>query len=294
MSTTGRRVRSRAPRARGRASRRAAEEALRATLPEAGASAVYPRDIFISHARSDRDSHVRPLRDTLARRGVSTWVDEGEIGPGDSIVDSVGWGLERASCALFLITPAFLDRKWPAKELKAALSREIAGDAGTRVIVVIDGDPDPVLARYPLIGDKLWLDWADGPDAIADRLAARFARSPARWHLGIHDPAYVGPVWTRITPAAGTAAGAAFDVTMLWGHFHLSRRVQLLGTGPLSLLHHKTEASDLPLYVSVEPAAIVTVGQGPAPDLDQLNVDEGWTRLAGAPVIPSRDDELET
>lgn len=45
--------------------------------------------------------------------------------------------------------------------------------------------------------------------------------------------------------------------------------------------HHKTQPDAHTLHVTVKPAAILTFGQGAAPDQPGLNIDEGWQRAAG-------------
>lgn len=40
------------------------------------------RDVFLCHSRSDRFTHAQPLLRELNLRGISCWVDEGEILPG--------------------------------------------------------------------------------------------------------------------------------------------------------------------------------------------------------------------
>jgi hypothetical protein len=244
---------------------------------------MYPRDIFVSHAFVDKETHARPLNEALRRCGVSTWLDEAQISEGDNLVESIAWGLDRAEVVVFLITKNFVGRRWAEKELTTALSKEIS-EGFTRVIAILDvEDREQVFARFPLLRDKLYMRWGLGVDEIAARLSKRFARQVANWHIGYHPTEYTGPVWTRVIPDA-RHFNEVHHVTLIWGPYRFSGEIQALSDTPISLLHHKIEADSLPLYAYVEPAAIVTVGQGPAPDPDQINIDEGWVRLAGAAI----------
>ena len=110
----------------------------------------------------------------------------------------------------------------------------------------------------------------------------RLNRHPAPWTFGQHPDDYKGPVWIRITPATGNA-NKPHIVRILWGQYLFEREL-CIPDGPLSLTHHKTNLGSIPLQINVEPAATVTVGQGPPPDEEWINIDEGWTRLAGAPI----------
>ena len=111
---------------------------------------------------------------------------------------------------------------------------------------------------------------------------SRLNRHPAPWTFGQHPDDYKGPVWIRITPATGNA-NKPYTVRILWGQYLFEREL-FIPDGPISLTHHKTNLGSIPLQINVEPAATVTVGQGPPPDEEWVNIDEGWTRLAGAPI----------
>lgn len=118
--------------------------------------------------------------------------------------------------------------------------------------------------------------------AIHHTLHQRLNRHPAPWTFGQHPDDYKGPVWIRITPTADNA-NKPHTIRILWGQYLFEREI-LLSDGPLSLTHHKTNLDAIPLQVNVEPAATVTVGQGPPPDEEWIAIDEGWIRLAGAPI----------
>lgn len=244
---------------------------------------MYTRDVFISHASVDKVTHANLLNEALRRRGVSTWIDEAQIGDGENFVQSIAWGLDQAEVIVFLITENFLGRRWAEKELTAALSKEISHGI-TRVIAILDvDDSEHVFVRFPLLRDKLYIPWSLGAEEIARRLSRRFSRLIANWHIASHPAEYIGEVWTRIVPDP-KHSHLSHRVTLLWGAYRFTDEIQALSNWPVSLTHHKMKADALPLYVSIEPAAIVTVGQGPAPDADRINIDEGWVRLAGASI----------
>lgn len=233
------------------------------------------RDVFIGHAHYDKAGYARPLADALGWRGVSCWVDEAQIGPGDSIIEAVGEGLESSRYVVVLITERFLARNWTQKELNSALSREIR--TGVPVVIPVIAIPhDDFAHRYPLLADKLALQWSEGVDAIAGKIAARFDRHPApEWHH-IHPKDYLGVIWTRLIPVQ---LGVPHRLTLRWGPY--IKTVEMMPDGPVSLMHHKTGADDIVLHVSVEPEAKITFGQGAAPDENWVNIDEGWTRTSG-------------
>lgn len=122
-------------------------------------------------------------------------------------------------------------------------------------------------------------DQAETKPAVRHAIYYRLNRHPAPWTFGQHPDDYKGPVWIRITPATGNA-NKPHTIRILWGQYLFERELYI-PDGPLSLTHHKTNLGSIPLQINVEPAATVTVGQGPPPDEEWINIDEGWTRLAG-------------
>lgn len=237
------------------------------------------RDIFICHAHVDKVSHVRPLVTELGRRGVSCWVDEGELLPGVSLIDAINDGLATAIYVLVLITEDFLQRNWTQRELNAALSREIR-TGSVVVIPVLAVSHDSYVTRYPLLEDKIYLDWADGVDVVAGKLADLFSRRPAtEWHADHPEP-YVGMVWVRVLPQEANV-GREHQLTLRWGPYIKHVSFTPRSPGPVSLLHHKTGADAITLHAQISPASIVTFGQGNPPDQPPINIDEGWTRTAG-------------
>lgn len=237
------------------------------------------RDVFLCHARDDRFTHTRPLARELNVLGISCWVDEGEILPGRSLVDAINDGLRASTYVLVLVTENFLRPGWRQHELNASLAREIR-TATTVVIPVLDVDHGRFAEQYPLLGDKLALDWAEGPAGVACEIAALFPRKPSpEWHYN-HPADHIGLVWVRVLPDS-THKGEPHRLTLRWGPYFKERNFDGPSEGPVSFLHHKTAPDAVTLHVSVNPPAVVTFGQGTAPDQPATNIDEGWTRSSG-------------
>jgi hypothetical protein len=196
-----------------------------------------------------------------------------------SIIDAINDGIRRAHFVAVFFTEN-LARNWPQAELNAAMSREI--ESGQVVVLpILIMDRSSYMERYPLLSHKLYLPWADGIDSIAERIAKQFDRAPAAEWDCQHPGDYIGIIWTRVTPAP-PHLGEPHKVTLRWGPYWLTLTLTSEQTrGSISLIHHKTKQDNIPLLVSVEPPAIVTCGQGPAPDSSTKNIDEGWQRTAG-------------
>lgn len=242
-------------------------------------ASISGRDVFICHSHVDKATYANPLNEALNAQGVSCWIDEAQILPGESIVEKVNEGLRTSRFIVVIITASFMERRWPQKELNAALSKEIrTGDVA--VVPILDVDRNTYFERYPLFEDKLYLDWREGIDRIADHIAAFFPREPApEWHCS-HPTEHVGLIWVRLVPGSQNI-GIEHTITLRWGPY--VKRVALAPRSPrpISLVHHKTSPDSVILHVSVEPPSVITFGQGPSPDEASINIDEGWTRSAG-------------
>lgn len=237
------------------------------------------RDIFICHAHLDKITYARPLVDALNKRGVSCWLDEAELLPGVSLIDAINDGLATAQFVLVVITENFLQRNWTQRELNAALSREIR--MGIVVVIpILATDHDAYIRRYPLLEDKIYLEWSMGVEPLVNRISSMFGREPAtEWHHD-HPRDHVGLVWVRVLPSPDML-DREHIMTLRWGPYIKQAKFTPKQATPISFLHHKTNPDVVTLHVQIEPQSIVTFGQGVPPDQPPINIDEGWTRTSG-------------
>jgi hypothetical protein len=91
-------------------------------------------DVFISHASEDKDAFARPLAETLRDLGVRVWFDEFSLNPGDSLSRSIDKGIAGSNCGLVIVSQAFIAKKWPERELRGLVARQIA--TPTKIIPV--------------------------------------------------------------------------------------------------------------------------------------------------------------
>lgn len=85
-------------------------------------------DVFICHASEDKERFVRPLATTLKAWGVEVWYDEFSIGLGQSISEQIDKGIRDSKFGIVVISPAFLNRKWPKHELRGLVGRDVEED----------------------------------------------------------------------------------------------------------------------------------------------------------------------
>ena len=133
-------------------------------------------DVFISHASEDKEDFVRPLAEALRARGLSVWFDEFTLTLGDSLRRSIDSGLARSRFGVVILSPNFLEKGWPQKELDGLIAREIDG---AKVILPVwhNISANEILSYSPMLADRLAIQSSNGlvqvVKAITDAVAAR-------------------------------------------------------------------------------------------------------------------------
>src|SRR6266511_3628165 len=87
-------------------------------------------DVFISHARGDKDSVARPLAKPLRKAAVRVWLDDHELMLGDSLSGKIDEGLAQSRFGVVILSPAFLMKHLPKEELSVLGAREEEGRKG--------------------------------------------------------------------------------------------------------------------------------------------------------------------
>jgi hypothetical protein len=88
--------------------------------------------VFLSHSSRDK-SFVRMLASDLALAEVGVWIDELEIGPGDSILRRISEGLSTSSFVVACLSPGSVGSPWVQQELEIAMTTQIE----TQTVIVL-------------------------------------------------------------------------------------------------------------------------------------------------------------
>jgi tetratricopeptide (TPR) repeat protein len=110
-------------------------------------------DVFLSHSSADKE-FVERLTDGLEAGGVRVWLDQIEMGFGDSLFDHIAAGIEKARFFAIVLSQNSIQSKWVRAELKAALNRELAEDRTFVIPIVIEDIDIPTF-----LGDKIYADF---------------------------------------------------------------------------------------------------------------------------------------
>lgn len=161
------------PQARSAETNAASRVALREPLePEREVLGGQTWDVFISHASEDKASVARPLRDALASRGATVWLDEAEMLIGHSLRRKIDEGIRSSRFGVVILSDDFFRKGWTNHELDGLVTRTVAGEQSLLPIWHNLG-ADQVRALSPSLADKVALNTTDNTIAeIADQIAA--------------------------------------------------------------------------------------------------------------------------
>jgi hypothetical protein len=144
-------------------------------IPRGERAGTMEWDVFISHASEDKEAFVRPLAEGLAARGVRVWFDEFTLTIGDSLRQSIDRGLARSRFGVVVVSPNFLRKGWPQRELDGLVAREIGG---MKVILPVwhEIGIDGVRTYSPTLADRL----AASSDKGLNQVIAELVRAIGR------------------------------------------------------------------------------------------------------------------
>src|ERR1044072_8672601 len=101
--------------------------------------------IFISHSSQDKWV-ARKISEDLNRIGIETFLDEKDIGTGESIDDAIGQHLLESDELLIIISPASLSSQWVFVEIGGAKA------LGKRLVPILfhvgANELPPLLSRF--------------------------------------------------------------------------------------------------------------------------------------------------
>jgi hypothetical protein len=144
-------------------------------------SAIQPVwDVFLSYASEDRDRVATPLANYLITQGLNVWFDKLELKVGDSLRERIDHGLSQSRFAVVVLSKAFFQKQWTARELNGLVQREMAGH---RIILPVWHGVDETAVRQfsPPLADRFGASWSLGLEAVGRQLLTAIRpEAPAR------------------------------------------------------------------------------------------------------------------
>ena len=137
--------------------------------PTVAPSSLTRWDVFVSHASEDKDAFVRPLAEALQAHGLRVWYDEFTLRVGDSLRRSIDRGLSASDFGVVVISPAFLSKEWPRKELDGLVACEVDGH---KVILPVwhNITATELRSHSPTLSDRLATSSSKGLSAVVEDL----------------------------------------------------------------------------------------------------------------------------
>lgn len=124
------------------------------------------RKVFLCHDSGDKPL-VKRIAADLDRLGITPWIDEWEIGPGDSLFSKIGGGISEAAFFCIVLSKASTSSNWCTMELEQALTQRLLNK--TKIIPL---KIEPVEVP-PFLGATHYLDIKRGQNRELFRLAAK-------------------------------------------------------------------------------------------------------------------------
>jgi hypothetical protein len=192
-------------------------------------------DVFISHASEDKEDFVRPLAKRLRDHGLRVWYDEFTLTVGDSLRQSIDRGLARSRYGIVVISPNFLQKHWPQKELDGLVAREVGGDSVKVILPVWHNIGAAEIRAYsPTLADRLAASSAKGLEQVTGELLQAIRKGgDQRPALG-NQPSITGSR-DSASPQAPTAGLDLGSLSRYASEFHRRRIEQILaGRAPVA------------------------------------------------------------
>ncbi len=127
-------------------------------------------DFFISHASEDKNSIAEPLAIKLKDMGVNVWYDKFTLKLGDSLRESIDFGLAHSKYGIVILSEVYFKKFWTNKELNGLFERQ---ESGKKIILPIwhKISKDIVNQYSPILADMVALKSSDYTvDELANEL----------------------------------------------------------------------------------------------------------------------------
>jgi hypothetical protein len=186
--------------------------------------------IFLSHAHEDKP-FVRHLARDLTSAGVKVWIDEAEMGVGDSLLDKITFAISEMDYLGVVISAYSAHSDWVTREIEIAMSEEIAGKRVKVIPLLLRGGVLP-----SVLTGKVFADFTSEP-AYPDSLQRLVAR------LGVPktSPSIAVDRLTELASSSGLLAAALAEL----------RRVGLTNATAQALASSKVADVELSEFLSL-------------------------------------------
>jgi hypothetical protein len=164
-------------------------------------------DLFVSYSSRDR-SFALKLANDLKEYGLTVWLDEWQVKPGQRLREGINDAIARCEYLLVLLSPHSIKSQWVKAELDSAMSRELEIKR-TFVIPSLLGRIEDREIPLDLRG-KAWLDFRDEAkyDSNLKKVIQLFPLLAEEWQknlsrLARREMGFVFSPWSLVWPEDG-------------------------------------------------------------------------------------------
>lgn len=112
-------------------------------------------DAFISHSWEDKEDFVRELAQKLQEQRIEVWYDEFSLKVGDSLRQSIDFGLSKSRFGIVVLSKHFFKKQWPNWELDGLVQRQNSSSINLIIPIWHNIDKQDILEYSPSLADKI-------------------------------------------------------------------------------------------------------------------------------------------
>ncbi len=157
-------------------------------------------DFFISHASEDKQQAALPLTAELENREFKVWLDKFVLQPGEPVEEKISAGLNNCYYGIVVLSPNFLRKDWPTRELNTLLAVEKI-DARRRILTIRHNISKEQLGRLaPRMVTRTNISTGIGMKSICNKIQEEIIASATGHDIEPtqHDPATPFPMFRAL------------------------------------------------------------------------------------------------
>jgi TIR domain len=128
-------------------------------------------DFFLSHAWEDKE-FARALYNALIAARVTVWFDEAVLKMGDSLPRKIDAGLVKCRYGIVIISPNFLSKEWPQRELDGLVALEVQSGKTKILPIWHEIDKAELIQKSPVLADRVAGKSTEGIEALVTMILA--------------------------------------------------------------------------------------------------------------------------
>jgi hypothetical protein len=137
-------------------------------------------DFFISYASEDRAAAANPIEEELTNRGFAVWLDHKVLSEAGKLVEEIHAGLSNCHYGIIILSPRFLSKDWPMRELDTLFAIESI-EGRRRIVPLLHNMTLPELQdRAPELHKKTPIRTGIGVKLVCDQILDRVLHNTDR------------------------------------------------------------------------------------------------------------------